>query len=260
VNQNLRPYLDTAITAARAAGRIQLENLGTELSIQTKSSDSDLVTRVDAACEAIIRQTILEAHPGHAVLGEEEGAQGSSRYQWIVDPLDGTVNYAHGFPFFCVSIALEIDGVREVGVVFDPTRDELFSATKGGGAFLGDRAIRVSSQAALNGRAMLATGFPYDSASALVSLEVFKRFLALGLPVRRPGAAALDLCFVACGRIDGFFEYKLNAWDCAAGILITEEAGGEVTNFDGGPYLYPDKKIVASNGHLHQAMLDVINK
>jgi myo-inositol-1(or 4)-monophosphatase len=259
VNESLQSYLTTAIAAAREAGRLQIENLGTDLGIQTKSSDSDLVTRVDAACEAAIRQAILGAHPDHAVLGEEEGSQGSSRYQWIVDPLDGTVNYAHGFPFFCVSIALEIDGVREVGVVFDPTRNELFSATRGGGAFLNDRLIRVSSQATLTGRAMLATGFPYDSASALVSLEVFKRFLALGLPVRRPGAAALDLCFVACGRIDGFFEYKLNAWDCAAGILIIEEAGGRVTNFAGGPYLYPDKKIVASNGPLHTAMLEVIN-
>jgi myo-inositol-1(or 4)-monophosphatase len=258
VNENLRSYLGTAINAAKIAGRIQIENLGTDLGVQTKSSDSDLVTRVDAACEAIIRQTILDAHPDHAVLGEEEGAQGSSRYQWIVDPLDGTVNYAHGFPFFCVSIGFEIDGVRQVGVVFDPTRDELFSATRGGGAYLNDKRIQVSHQPSLTGRAMLATGFPYDSASALISVEVFKRFLALGLPVRRPGAAALDLCFVACGRIDGFFEYKLNAWDCAAGILIIEEAGGRVTNFGGGTYLYPDKKIVASNGHLHQAMLDVI--
>jgi myo-inositol-1(or 4)-monophosphatase len=251
-------YLHTAVTAARAAGRIQLENLGTDLGISTKSSDMDLVTRVDAECEAIIRQTILGAHPDHAILGEEGGNVGESTHQWIVDPLDGTVNYAHGFPFFCVSIGLEVHGERVVGVVFDPNRDELFHAVKGGGAFLNDAPIRVSSAAALGGRTMLATGFPYDSSEALVALEVFKKFLALGLPIRRPGAAAIDLCYVACGRIDGFFEYKLNAWDCAAAILIIEEAGGQVSNFAGGAYRYEDKKIVATNGHVHTAMLEVI--
>lgn len=255
---DLNAFLETAVTAARAAGRIQLQNLGADLDISSKSSDMDLVTRVDAECEALIRRTILEAHPTHAILGEEGGNVGAGTHQWIVDPLDGTVNYAHGFPFFCVSIGLEVNGERVVGVVFDPNRDELFHAVKGGGAFVNGQPIRVSSQANLGGRAMLATGFPYDSGEAMVALEVFKRFLALGLPIRRPGAAAIDLCYVACGRIDGFFEYKLNAWDCAAAILIIEEAGGQVSNFAGGTYAYADKKIVATNGLLHAPMLEVI--
>jgi myo-inositol-1(or 4)-monophosphatase len=257
---DLSAYLEVAIIAAKAAGQIQLEHLGLELEISSKSVDSDLVTIVDAKCEATIRQLILDSFPTHQILGEEGGSVGSSQYLWIVDPLDGTVNYAHGFPFYCVSIALEIQNTRVVGVVYDPTRDELFTATQGGGAFLNGKKIAVSSQSTLSGRAMLATGFPYDTQTALLALEVFKRFLALGLPIRRPGAAALDLCYVACGRIDGFFEYKLNAWDCAAGILIIEEAGGLVSNFSGQIYSYADKKIVASNPHIHQGMIDTINQ
>ena len=254
----LNRFLKVAVSAARAAGAIQIANVGKDLGISSKSSDSDLVTRVDKECEALIRNAILTAFPDHAILGEEGGNVGASEFQWIVDPLDGTVNYAHGFPFFCVSIGLEVGGQRVVGVVFDPNRNELFHATLGGGAFLNGAAIHASSIAELGGRAMLATGFPYDTAAALEALEVFKHFLALGLPVRRPGAAAIDLCYVACGRIDGFFEYKLQAWDCAAAILIIEEAGGRVTNFSGGAYNYADKKIVATNGHLHDQMLNVI--
>lgn len=253
-------YLEVAIRAAKVAGQIQREHVGVEIEISSKSVDSDLVTIVDAKCEEIIRKLILEAFPGHQILGEEGGSIGSSEFVWIVDPLDGTVNYAHGFPFYCVSIALEIEGSRVVGVVYDPIRDELFSATRDGGAFLNGHKIKVSSQSTLNGRAMLATGFPYDTGTAMLALEVFKRFLALGLPIRRPGAAALDLCYVACGRIDGFFEYKLNAWDCAAGILLIEEAGGQVSNFKGQSYAYSDKKIVASNKILHQAMIDTITE
>jgi myo-inositol-1(or 4)-monophosphatase len=253
-----RTYLEIAVLAAKAAGQIQLEYIGQEIDISSKSVESDLVTVVDAKCEAIIRSIILENFPDHQILGEEGGSIGINDFVWIVDPLDGTVNYAHGFPFYCVSIALEHLGTRIVGVVFDPTRNELFTATHGGGAFLNDKKIAVSSQATLSGRAMLATGFPYDTQTALLALEVFKRFLALGLPIRRPGAAALDLCYVACGRIDGFFEYKLNAWDCAAGILIIEESGGKVSNFQGLTYQYTDKKIVASNALVHQVMIETI--
>jgi myo-inositol-1(or 4)-monophosphatase len=254
----MNSYLKIAIEAARAAGQIQQDYIGQNIGIESKSVESDLVTIVDAKCEQVIREIILKSFPSHQILGEEGGSIGQSEFVWIVDPLDGTVNYAHGFPFYCVSIALEINGTRAVGVVYDPIRDELFSATQGGGAFLNDQSINVSSQATLSGRAMLATGFPYDTETALLALEVFKRFLALGLPIRRPGAAALDLCYVACGRIDGFFEYKLNAWDCAAGILIIEEAGGQISNFAGDKYLYDNKKIVASNKVLHLAMLSTI--
>ncbi len=254
----LEPFLNLAVRAAHAAGAIQLRNLGTDLNIDQKSNDSDLVTRTDKECEATIRGMILETFPDHAILGEEGGMEGSSRFEWIVDPLDGTVNYAHGFPFFCVSIGLEINGVPSVGVVFDANRGELFTATIGGGAFMNKKKITVSSQATLTGRAMLATGFPYDQNTAIIALEVFKRFLAKGLPIRRPGAAALDLCYVACGRLDGFWEYKLQAWDCAAGNLIIAEAGGKVTNFAGEPYRYENKKLVASNGFVHAEMLETI--
>ncbi len=254
----MQTYLEIAIQAARAAGKIQQEYVGQNIGIESKSVESDLVTIVDAKCEQVIREIILKTYPDHQILGEEGGSIGQSEYVWIVDPLDGTVNYAHGFPFYCVSIALEIRGTRAIGVVYDPIRDELFSATQGGGAYLNNQLIRVSSQKTLSGRALLATGFPYDTATAMLALEVFKRFLALGLPIRRPGAAALDLCYVACGRLDGFFEYKLNAWDCAAGILIIEEAGGQISNFTGATYNYEDKKIVASNQLLHAAMLSTI--
>lgn len=257
---DLHHFLNVAISAAKTAGAIQIANVGADLGISSKSTASDLVTRVDKECEAAIREAILTAFPNHAILGEEGGNIGDSEYQWIVDPLDGTVNYAHGFPFFCVSIGLEVRGERVVGVVFDPNRFELFHAVKGSGAFLNGATISVSSIAELGGRAMLATGFPYDTAAAMNALEVFKHFLALGLPVRRPGAAAIDLCYVACGRIDGFFEYKLQPWDCAAAILIIEEAGGRVTNFSNGAYNYADKKIVATNGHLHAQILEVIER
>ena len=257
---DLQRFLEVAVSASKTAGAIQIANVGKDLGISSKSTDSDLVTRVDKECEAVIRAAILTAFPDHAILGEEGGNVGEGEFQWIVDPLDGTVNYAHGFPFFCVSIGLEVNSQRVVGVVFDPNRNELFHATLGGGAYLNGATISVSSIAELGGRAMLATGFPYDTAASMDALEVFKHFLALGLPVRRPGAAAIDLCYVACGRIDGFFEYKLQAWDCAAAILIIEEAGGRVSNFAGSAYNYTDKKIVATNGHLHARMLDVINQ
>jgi myo-inositol-1(or 4)-monophosphatase len=256
---DLRPFYQTALAAAEAAAVIQMASYGKALDISSKSSDSDLVTEVDKACEAKIREIILSTYPDHAILGEEEGSKGGGRFQWIVDPLDGTVNYAHAFPFFCVSIALEIDNQTVVGVVLDPTRPECFSAIRGEGAWLNTQPIQVSNITQLGGRAMLATGFPYDVEGGLHNLKVFQRFLALGLPVRRPGAAALDLCYVACGRLDGFWEFKLHAWDCAAGNLIIAEAGGMVSNAQGGDYQYNQRPIVASNGLLHGQMLDVIN-
>ena len=254
----LDAYLQTAIAAAAAAGAIQMHHLGRELEIDQKSSESDLVTLVDKAAEARIREVILAAHPDHEILGEEGGSTGSSRYRWVVDPLDGTVNYAHGFPFFCVSVALEIAAAGAVGVVFDPTRNETFAAVRGGGATLNGAPIRVSGIERLGGRSLLATGFPYDVEGALTNLEVLRRFFRFGMPVRRPGAAALDLCYVACGRLDGFWEYKLNPWDCAAGNLIVEEAGGRVSGPAGAPYRAGDRPLVASNGLVHDAMLEVI--
>ena len=254
----LDSYLRTAIRAAREAARIQLAEKGSDLEIQVKSSDIDLVTRVDALCEQSIRRIIGEAHPDHVVMGEEMGQSASGDKRWIVDPLDGTVNYAHGFPCYCVSIALELDGVIVVGVVYDPERDELFSAVKGRGAFLNGRPLAVSRTSDTRS-ALLATGFAYVEERILLNLEVFARVLPQVQAVRRPGAAALDLCYVACGRSDGFWELGLNPWDVAAAWLLVQEAGGTVTGNGSAPYRLGDQALIASNGHLHAKLIDLLD-
>jgi myo-inositol-1(or 4)-monophosphatase len=253
--------------AAREAAAIQLAERGSDLQVSTKSSAVDLVTRVDRLCEERIRRVILASHPGHSVLGEEagtgesgdgrpEGASGAT-YRWIVDPLDGTVNYAHGFPFYCVSIALEVDGVVEVGVVYDGERDEMFTAMRGRGARLNGQSITVSDTSILRS-ALLATGFAYVTDTINLNLAVFARVLPQVQSVRRPGAAALDICYVACGRVDGFWELALNSWDVAAGVLIVREAGGTVTGAASAPYRLDDPVLVASNGSLHARLLDLL--
>lgn len=250
-------YLRTAIRAAREAAAIQLAARGTDLGVSTKSTDIDLVTRVDKLCEERIRQVVAAEFPDHVVMGEEMGQEGSGRMRWIVDPLDGTVNYAHGFPFYCVSIALEADGEIVVGVVYDPERDELFTATKGGGAWLNGRPLQVTATADVK-RALLATGFAYAEERMKLNIEVFARVLPRVRSVRRPGSAALDLCYVASGRVDGFWELGLNPWDVAAGLLVVREASGTVTGDGGAPYRLDHRVLVASNGHLHGALLDLL--
>jgi len=267
----LDAYLATAVQAAREAAAIQLAERGSDLQVSTKSSAVDLVTRVDKLCEERIRHVILARHPGHAILGEEQGDGGGPsqpdatpthssagrRHRWIVDPLDGTVNYAHGFPFYCVSIALEIDGTVEVGVVYDGERDELFSAVRGRGATLNGDPIGVSTTTAPRS-ALLATGFAYVEDKIALNVPVFARVLPQVQSIRRPGAAALDICYVACGRLDGFWELALNSWDVAAGVLIVREAGGTVTGAGSAPYRLDDPVLVASNGHLHATLLDLL--
>jgi len=252
------PFLHTAIGAAREAARIQLAHLDGDLDVDVKSSAVDIVTQVDRLCETRIREVLLGAYPDHVVLGEEQGQEGRGRFRWIVDPLDGTVNYAHGFPFFCVSIALEIDGRVEVGVVYDGLNDELFSAVAGGGATLNGRPLHVSEETAPK-RALLATGFAYVDDTIHRNLEVFARMMTKVQSIRRPGAAALDLCSVAAGRLDGFWEIGLNAWDVAAGNLLVQEAGGTVTAADGSPYHLGEPTLVASNGHLHGKLLTLLD-
>jgi len=255
-------FLHTAIRAAREAARIQLAHLGGELEVGTKSSDVDIVTQVDRLCETRIREVLLGAYPDHVVLGEEQGlgqtAGVKSGHRWIVDPLDGTVNYAHGFPFFCVSIALEIDGRVEVGVVYDGLHDELFAAVAGGGAHLNGRPLSVSEETEPK-RALLGTGFAYVDDTIHRNVEVFGRMLLKVRSIRRPGSAALDLCAVAAGRLDGFWELGLNAWDVAAGNLIIQEAGGTVTAADGSPYHLGEPSLVTSNGHLHGKLLRMLD-
>jgi myo-inositol-1(or 4)-monophosphatase len=250
--------LNFAIRVAKDAGRLLRDRVGTRIDIDHKGS-INLVTDVDLASERLIRETISTYYPRHEVLGEEGGlSESGSEYRWIVDPLDGTTNYAHGYPMFCVSIALECKREIVLGVVYDPMRDELFTAERGSGAALNNRPIHVSKTAELM-QGLLSTGFPYDiKTSKLTNLDHWANFAMNAQALRRDGAAALDLCYVACGRFDGFWELNLSPWDTAAGALIVTEAGGRVTNFSGNPFSNYKPEVVASNGLIHDRMLEVL--
>jgi myo-inositol-1(or 4)-monophosphatase len=254
-------YLTTAIEAVVLAGDLQMERFGGDFQIDKKGT-IDLVTEVDVAVERRFRALIAERFPDHQILAEELGGAAAPPAGpcWIFDPIDGTSNFAHGLPIFCASLALEIDGVAEVAAVYDPTRRELFTAERGGGAFLNGRPLRVSSTSQLID-AMLLTGFPYDVHSRVEEIVgQFAAFIATARAVRRLGSAALDLCYVAAGRVDGFWETDLKAWDIAGGALVVAEAGGQVTNTDGGPFVSRGGHLLATNGHLHDAMLTVIRE
>ncbi len=256
----MKQILELAITIAREAGRLQRDRFAEPRQIETKSSAIDLVTDVDRACDQLVLEYITSQRPDDEILIEETGAhEGRSGLRWIVDPLDGTTNYAHGFPHFAVSIAVEREGVRELGVIYDPMKDELFSARRGGGAFLNGKPISVSQVKALE-RALLATGFAYDVHQAkLDNLEYFARFIKRAQAVRRAGSAALDLAYVACGRFDGFWELELHPWDVAAGLLLVDEAGGRSSDLEGGPVPAAGNRLVASNGQLHESLLEVMS-
>ncbi|HSS20736.1 MAG TPA: inositol monophosphatase family protein [Pyrinomonadaceae bacterium] len=252
--------LNFAIQTARDAGAILADRRGRAIQISNKG-DIDLVTEADLASEKLIIERIQSYYPRHAILAEESGATeviGNSEWKWIIDPLDGTTNYAHGYPCFCVSIALEHSGEIEIGVVYDPTRDEIFAAEKGQGATLNGRRMRVSDVEDLN-RAMLCTGFPYNVRERPNFARDFANFTMEAQAVRRDGSAALDLAYLACGRFDGFWEDGLNAWDVAAGILLIKEAGGAVTDFRGAPLDIYTAKVLASNGLVHDAMMKVLD-
>jgi myo-inositol-1(or 4)-monophosphatase len=247
---------------AREAGALQRERYETRLSMQSKSAPIDLVTEVDLACEELIVGAIQRVYPGDAILAEEgsgadtEGAP----YRWVIDPLDGTMNYAHGYPRFCVSIGIEEARRGAVGVVYDPLLDELFAASRGAGALRNGAPIRVSKENDLS-RALLATGFAYDvHESEDDNLANFARFAKLARGLRRDGSAALDLCYVACGRFDAFWELKLHPWDVCAGNVIVEEAGGHTSDFSGGPAIGDGRETVASNGALQDAVIEVLQR
>ena len=256
-------FLTTAIEIVTRAGEIQLERRASGFRV-SKKAENDLVTEVDFECERMCRAVLAERFPDHDVLAEELGTESSgaqpSRWRWVFDPLDGTTNYAHGLPVFCSSLGLEIDGRTDVGAVYDPTRRELFTAERGGGACLNGNRLTVSDTPALVD-SLLVTGFPYDvhlHADDLIGL--FSAFLERAQAVRRLGSAALDLCYVATGRFDGFWEQHLKPWDVCAGALIVEEAGGCITGTDGSPFETMAAHLVASNGRIHDAMLSVIQE
>ncbi len=250
--------LDAAIDAALAAGRLQHSRFATDFSVGHKGA-KDLVTELDTASEAVIVGMLLDRFPGHGILAEESGyPDGDGRHRWIIDPIDGTTNFAHGFPWFCSSIAFECDGQLQIGVIYNPINDELFCATAGGGAFLNGRRLKVSQRGPLSA-SLLGTGFPYDCATDPENnFDSFIRFQRAARGIRRAGAAALDLAYLAAGRLDGFWEVKLKPWDVAAGTLLIREAGGLVTAFDGSPYQVCNHRILASNGRIHQEMIDLL--
>ena len=256
----MRPiFLTTAIEAVVRAGDLQMAQLGRTIRIDKKGT-TDLVTEVDLAVEQMFRGLIAARFPDHHVLAEEMGGASSVPPGpcWVFDPIDGTTNYAHGVPIFCASLALEIDGVPEVAAVYDPNRKELFTAERGVGAFLNGAPIRVSAAEQLID-ALLVTGFPYDVHTRIDEIVgLFGAFVAKARAVRRLGSAAIDLCWVAAGRMDGFWEADLKPWDIAGGALIVAEAGGRVTDISGRAFTSRGGNVLASNGHLHDAMLDVI--
>lgn len=246
----------TLIEATRAGAAELLRYFGQDFTISNKEGINNLVTEADHASEKAIFEVIRLHHPDHAILSEETGAVVmDSHYKWIIDPIDGTVNFANGIPLCCVSIAVEQNGKMIFGAVYNPLMNEFYLAEKGAGATLNDRPIRVSDQSEVV-KSCLVTGFPYTYLDMPNGpLQVFERFIRKGIPVRRLGSAAIDLCWVAAGRFDGFYEHKLQAWDSAAGFLMVEEAGGKVTDFSGAYYSPYQPHLLATNGKIHDEML-----
>jgi myo-inositol-1(or 4)-monophosphatase len=253
-------FLEYAEDVARGAGEILRLHHGRKQSIHYKG-EINLVTEVDRRSEAYIMERIGSAFPDHGILSEESSEiLSSSPYRWIVDPLDGTTNYAHNYPCFCVSIAVEKEGELLAGAVFHPLLSEMFTAARGEGAHLNGERIAVSETETLR-RSLLATGFAYDvKRSTENNLDYFREFVFTGQAIRRDGSAALDMCYLACGRFDGFWELKLRPWDTAAGLLILSEAGGMATRLDGSPYDIHQPDILASNGRIHDQMLAVVRR
>jgi myo-inositol-1(or 4)-monophosphatase len=255
-------FLATAESVALEAGALLRQGLGRAVRIEHKGF-SDLVTEYDRRSEALIIERLRAAFPSHAILAEESGQSAGaddSDYEWFVDPLDGTTNFAHGYPVFCVTLGLAHRGRLVAGVVYDPTRNELLSAEAGKGARLNGELIRVSEVAEL-GKALLTTGFPYDlRTNPHDNFSEFERFSIAGQAVRRPGSAALDCAWVAAGRADGYWEFRVKPWDVAAGILLVREAGGAATTAAGHEDCLGQYSVVVSNGHIHEQMLEVLRQ
>jgi myo-inositol-1(or 4)-monophosphatase len=255
----IKKCFNTALTAAQAGGENIKKELDSSLDIDFKGR-ANIVTQVDRGTEEIIVNIIKSRFPEHKILAEETPPvkDGASLFKWIIDPLDGTTNFVHNFPFFAVSVALEYDEEVVIGVIYDPVRKELFSAIKERGSYLNKTPIRVSEVEKISD-SLLATGFPYElNEDFYKNMKLFKKFYERSQGVRRAGAAALDLCYIACGRLDGFWEYGLNPWDVAAGSLIVSEAGGRLSNFNGCELSIYENQILASNNHIHDEMLEVL--
>jgi myo-inositol-1(or 4)-monophosphatase len=260
LNMNdIERFAQVGTAAAMAAGKLLMERLRTGFTISHKGA-TNLVTEVDIAAERLIVSRILESFPDHTILAEENHASAKrGEHTWIIDPIDGTTNYAHGYPVFAVSIGLEIEGELEWGIVYNPNLGEVFTARRGGGAFCNGTPLRVSRIADL-GLSLLATGFPYDIRTSKANLGHFVDFMLRSQAVRRGGSAAMDFCYVAAGRFEGFWEVELHPWDSAAGFLIVRESGGVVTDFSGAHGSIYCPEVVASNGLIHQEMLNVLRE
>lgn len=252
--------LEFAVECARESGRIQAEYFQKKIGIHHKG-DINIVTDVDLACQTAIIDLIEKHYPGDYIIAEEkQNVFEGNHNKWIVDPLDGTTNYAHGYPFFCTSIAYEVMGEVVVGVVYNPIFNELFTARKGDGVYLNGKRVAVSVIGDMK-QALLSTGFPYDlPTSARNNISQFVKFLYNAQAVRRDGSAALNLAYVACGRFDGHWEMKLNPWDMAAGVLMVTEAGGLVTDFHGLPFSIYGDELVASNGLIHRRLIEILKE
>jgi len=252
-------FLATAIEAVVRAGDLQIAKFNTGVSVEKKGA-IDLVTEVDLEVERMFRAMIAERFPDHEVLAEElGGGTGGSRHRWVFDPLDGTTNYAHGVPIFCASLALEVDGQAAVAAVYDPNRKELFTAEAGLGSWMNGQRLKASANRTVL-ESMLVTGFPYNiHEKADEFLKVFGRVLKQARAIRRLGSAAIDICWVAAGRMDGFWEASLKPWDTRAAALILEEAGGKVTGMDGKSWIPEDGHIVATNGLIHDEVLRILS-
>ncbi|MCI0401865.1 MAG: inositol monophosphatase [Gammaproteobacteria bacterium] len=255
----MHPMLNIAIRAARAAGDIIVRHMDRVQGLEVSPKGyNDFVTEVDRMAEEAIIRRIHKAYPHHGIIAEESGQQGSDKYQWIIDPLDGTINYLHGFPQYAVSVALRHRGILEQGVVYDPLRQELFTATRGAGALMNDRRIRVSQQKRLE-HALIGTGFPFKDQERLdIYLATFKALSPITSGIRRAGSAALDLAYIACGRLDGFWEFGLREWDMAAGVLLVQEAGGLVSDLNGDHDYLRTGNIAAGNPKIFKAMIRAI--
>lgn len=255
--ENLKSFI---IELGRMAGDIINAKFRTSFEIKTKEGPNNLVTEVDQEVEQLLRQQILRYYPTHSIIGEEfEAVKGSSEFTWIIDPIDGTTNFAHGLPFCCVSIALLINQVTQLAVVYNPLLEEFYFAEKDGGAFLNGQPIQVSVNGDLN-RAFLATGYPFhfNETNAEIRLLPYQKLLSMALPIRRIGTVAMEICWVANGRLDGFWEYHLKPWDIAGAYLVLQEAGGSISDFSGKEVSIYTQQTLATNGKIHEALRKVL--